>query len=40
MKGISLTAVSNDGLGEVTLPLSNQTAFVSATLFPVIGVWS
>ena len=25
MKGISLTAVSNDGLGEVTLPLSNQT---------------
>ena len=38
LKGISLTAVSNDGLGEVTLPLSNQTAFVSATLFP--GDWS
>ena len=38
LKGISLTAVSNDGLGEVTLPLSNQTAFVSATLFP--GDWN
>ena len=38
LKGVSLTAVSNDGLGEVTLPLSNQTAMVSAQLYP--GDWS
>ena len=38
MKGLSLTAVSNDGLGEVSLPLSNQSGFVSATLFP--GDWN
>ena len=38
LKGVSLTAVSNDGLGEVTLPLSNQTAIVSAQLYP--GDWS
>ena len=38
LKGVSLTSVSNDGLGEVTLPLSNQTAIVSAQLYP--GDWS
>ena len=37
MKGLSLTAVSNDGLGEVILPLSNQSGVVSATLYP--GDW-
>jgi len=38
LKGISLIAVSNDGLGELKLPLSNQSAIVSATLYP--GDWN
>ena len=37
-KGLSFTAVSNDGLGEVILPPSNFTGVVSAMLYP--GDWT